>query len=181
MTGTNADMTGPGGGNSFVTRNYYETYWSSGGFCPHGTISPAACRLFERYVEKGSSCLDFGCGDGRSSGLWLRDHGMRYVGVDLSENAIEMARGIGLTAHRVDGEDLPFDSGTFDVAIAFEVFEHLFNPHHAAGELLRVLKPGGVLLGTVPNVAFWRRRFELAIHGVWNPYGDFLSVREPWR
>ena len=106
---------------------------------------------------------------------------MRYVGVDLSENAIEMARGIGLTAHRVDGEDLPFDSGTFDVAIAFEVFEHLFNPHHAAGELLRVLKPGGVLLGTVPNVAFWRRRFELAIHGVWNPYGDFLSVREPWR
>ena len=47
-------------------------------------------------------------------------------------------------------------------------------------EAARVLRSGGVLIASVPNVAFWRRRLDL-VCGRWNPEGDDLSVAEPWR
>ncbi len=44
-----------------------------------------------------------------------------------------------------DAHALPFRAGTFDRVFAFNVFEHLRDPKRAAGEILRVLKPGGAL------------------------------------
>jgi hypothetical protein len=48
-------------------------------------------------------------------------------------------------------------------------------------EMARVLRPGGLLIVTVPNVAYWRRRLELLLLGRWNPLGDNRAVLEPWR
>jgi SAM-dependent methyltransferase len=62
-----------------------------------------------------------------------------------------------------------------------EVLEHLFAPHDAVAEMYRVLRPGGLLLVTVPNISYWRRRLDLALLGRWNPFGDNLSVEQPWR
>ncbi|HEY5036203.1 MAG TPA: methyltransferase domain-containing protein [Chthoniobacterales bacterium] len=44
-----------------------------------------------------------------------------------------------------DAHQLPFRDGTFDRVFAFNVFEHLRDPKIAAGEIYRVLKPGGML------------------------------------
>ena len=44
-----------------------------------------------------------------------------------------------------------------------------------------MLRPGGRLIATVPNVAYWRWRFDLGVHGRWNPFGDDLSLEQPWR
>jgi SAM-dependent methyltransferase len=126
--------------------------------------------------------LDLGCGDGRTSGLWLRDHGCDYIGADIADNALAEAEALGLKVKRIDDAgSLPFDSAHFDVVICVEVLEHLFSPHLAVAEAHRVLKPGGKLIATVPNVAYWRRRLDLAILGRWNPLGDEASVNEPWR
>jgi hypothetical protein len=43
-----------------------------------------------------------------------------------------------------------------------------------------VLRPGGRLVTSAPNVAYWRLRASLAL-GVWNPLGDEQSVERPWR
>jgi SAM-dependent methyltransferase len=48
-----------------------------------------------------------------------------------------------------DGHELPFASGQFDVVTSVAVFEHLYNPFQAAAEKYRVLRPGGVLVGSV--------------------------------
>jgi SAM-dependent methyltransferase len=48
-------------------------------------------------------------------------------------------------------------------------------------EIKRVLRPGGRVLITVPNIAHWRQRLELGLLGRWNPYGDDRSRHEPWR
>jgi 2-polyprenyl-6-hydroxyphenyl methylase/3-demethylubiquinone-9 3-methyltransferase len=126
--------------------------------------------------------LDLGCGDGQTSGLWLRDHGCDYVGVDISENAVQAARSLGLESARIDdAASLPFPDASFDAAACIEVLEHLFEPQLAVSEVLRILRPGGVLIVTVPNIAYWRWRLDLALLGRWNPLGDTLAVKEPWR
>jgi SAM-dependent methyltransferase len=61
------------------------------------------------------------------------------------------------------GEYLPFASQSFDVAVATQVFDCFAEPRRAAAEIYRVLKRGGVLLGSMPAVAprftedeYWR-------------------------
>jgi methionine biosynthesis protein MetW len=162
--------------------DYYERYWSADGFHPTGETTPALARLFERWIPAGSHCLDVGCGDGRTSGLWLLDHGCSYQGVDVSESGVEEARALGLQARRIDdASSLPFEDGSFDVIVCVEVLEHLFAPLDAVREMARVLRPGGLLIVTVPNVAYWRRRVDMVLLGRWNPVGDDRAAREPWR
>ena len=63
---------------------------------------------------------------------------------------------------------------------ASEVLEHLFQPQLAAAEILRVLKPGGVLITTVPNSVYWRRRIEVPL-GRWNPMETVCHLSSRWR
>jgi methionine biosynthesis protein MetW len=162
--------------------SYYETYWSGAGFCPHGYMKPELERLFRKYLDSGMNCLDVGCGDGGTSGKWLVQHGYGYLGVDVSENAVDSAIAAGLDAKQIeDAAHLPFGDESFDAAVCIEVLEHLFEPQKAAMEMLRVLRPGGCILVTVPNVAYWRRRLEMFFLGRWNPLGDYDAVLQPWR
>lgn len=110
----------------------------------------------------------------------LLSHGASYVGVDISHAAVAAARGIGLDARVIDdAAALPFDSESFDFVLCIEVLEHLFRPDLAASEIARVLRPGGTVLITVPNVAYWRRRADMAVLGRWVAGGDIMAT--PWR
>jgi SAM-dependent methyltransferase len=162
--------------------SYYETYWSEEGFNPVREVNTRLHRVLAEHLPATGSVLDLGCGDGRTIGTWIHDRVGRYTGVDVSGTAIERARGLGLDAHRIeDASRLPFDDASFDAVVCLEVLEHLFAPHEAAAEARRVLRPGGVFLATVPNVAYWRWRRDMALRGIWNPYGDEHSVDAPWR
>jgi methionine biosynthesis protein MetW len=161
---------------------YYEKYWSDNGFCPHGRNWPELTELYLNNITPGSKVLDVGCGDGQTSGIWLTDHGAIYTGVDISENALRYARKFGLCCMQIeDATRLPFLDNTFDAVISVEVLEHLLAPQLALEEISRVLVPGGKLIVTVPNVAFWRWRFDFFFLGRWNPIGDDLSAEKPWR
>lgn len=164
-----------------VTR-YYEQYWSDDGFYPLGKIWPALQELYEAWIPKGSIVLDVGCGDGRTSGTWLAANGITYRGVDISSNAVADARKAGLEVTKIeDASTLPYEPDTFDAVVCVEVLEHLFDPASALFEIARVMKPGGVFIATVPNIVYWRNRLDYFVLGRWNPLGDTLSVKEPWR
>jgi SAM-dependent methyltransferase len=165
-----------------ITKDYYETYWTEAGHCPTGALSDDVRRVFERHVKSNHACLDVGCGDGRTAGLWLDEHAKSYVGVDISSPAVEMARAAGLEALCIDdAASLPFPDASFDVVVCLEVFEHLFDPQVVASEIARVLAPGGILVATVPNLSHWKQRIDIALRGRWNPRGDELSVAQSWR
>lgn len=163
-------------------REYYERYWSASGYNPRRAAPPEYLRrLFELHVRTTDDCVDIGCGDGGTSGTYLNTKARSYVGVDVSQAAVDLARASGLSAIRVqDASRLPFDDGSFDVAVCTEVLEHLIAPLAAAEEARRVLRPAGRLIVTVPNIAYWRDRID-SIFGVWQPGGDNHARKEPWR
>lgn len=162
---------------------YYDRYWTSVGFNPIGNGPfPELRAVLEERARPGDAWLDVGCGDARTSGLWLHERGCRYVGADISANAVRQAQALGLDARVVsDAAELPFEDNAFEGVLAVEVLEHVFEPQHAVQEFYRVLKPGGVLFVSLPNVAYWRRRLELLLLGRFDPLGDDLSIQQPWR
>ena len=102
--------------------------------------------------------LDAACG----TGLILRHLPPGSIGVDINPRNLPKARRYASDAQlaQADIEALPLGAASFGAIIATEVLEHLPNPEVALAELWRVLKPGGKLLGTVPNDSpIWKLRF----------------------
>ena len=111
--------------------------------------------------------LEYGCGLGQLSVVLARS-GAMVTTFDLSEASIEVAKKraeLNGVADRITfvvsgGESLPFETGSFDLAIGKAILHHL-DPEIGARELARVLAPGGRAtfsepLGTNPLVVFAR-------------------------
>lgn len=80
----------------------------------------------------------------------LNSHGLVTV-VDIDEKALNIIPSSSCHEKRVaDILDLPYMNGSFDVVTCFDVFEHVKNDIRAFHEVHRVLKPGGLLVFTVP-------------------------------
>ncbi|HEX4090794.1 MAG TPA: class I SAM-dependent methyltransferase [Trebonia sp.] len=127
-----------------------------------------ARELREVLRDVGSPALvvDVGCGDGAATSLAAQvNPGHRIVGVDWSADALGRARSRGLTVVRAEVEPtgLPIASGCADVVVMSELIEHLIDPDSALEEARRVLKPGGTLLLSTPNLAAWYNRGLLAL------------------
>ncbi len=101
------------------------------------------------FVPDGSgrTALDVGCREGTQS-AWLEGRGYEVTSIDIEK---EYAR-----CQVVDvDEGLPFPNESFDLIWCSEVIEHLASPEGFAHECERTLKPGGRLVLTPPNSAFW--------------------------
>ncbi|THJ19761.1 MAG: class I SAM-dependent methyltransferase [Nitrospira sp. CG24D] len=112
--------------------------------------------------------LDVGCGDGRLA-REIKHVLPRVVvhGCDLSVAALNRAEGLDRRyAVDLNVDRLPEPDGSLDLVVASEVIEHVIDPGRAVAEFHRVLRPGGHVLITVPNVAFWRFRLEALRGGV---------------
>ena len=93
--------------------------------------------------------------------------------MDLGENLLSIVKK-KCNSQRVIGSilDIPFDKNTFDYVICTEVIEHTVNPKQAVKELSRVLKPGGILILTVPN-KIWKWSVIIANALKIRPYEGF--------
>jgi SAM-dependent methyltransferase len=103
-----------------------------------------------------SRVLDLGCGVGRHA-LYLAGEGFRCVGIDGSESALSHARqqaadaGLSIDYRLGMFYDLPFDDGSFDAVIAWNVVYH-GDPsvvEETIANITRVLVPGGIYCGTM--------------------------------
>jgi 2-polyprenyl-3-methyl-5-hydroxy-6-metoxy-1,4-benzoquinol methylase len=108
--------------------------------------------------------VDVGCGDGAATAMVADlDPANHVVGVDWSTRAAATARGHGFDMINGGVEHLPLASGAADVVIMSEIIEHLVDTDAALTEAMRVLRPGGTLLLSTPNLAAWYNRALLAI------------------
>ncbi|GCD37847.1 hypothetical protein OEIGOIKO_05656 [Streptomyces chrestomyceticus JCM 4735] len=125
-----------------------------------------------------ATVLDIGCGDGSAAAVAATVlSGHRIVGVDWSQDALR--RAATRVPYAVRGElgdsGLPFADGSADAVLFSEVIEHLVDPDAALDELRRVLRPGGHLMLSTPNLAAWYNR-GLLLAGV-QPVFSEVSMR----
>jgi SAM-dependent methyltransferase len=111
---------------------------------------PERIPLFVDAIGRGKRVLDLGCRSGALTRHFLE--GNSVVGLDVDAAALEKAQALGIEPVQADVEEpLPFDGETFDAVVAGELFEHLQFPDALVAEIRRILRPGGVLVGSVPN------------------------------
>jgi SAM-dependent methyltransferase len=111
---------------------------------------PERIPLFQAAIGRGKRVLDLGCRSGALTRHFLE--GNSVVGLDVDAAALEKARALGIEPVQADVEEpLPFDDASFDAVVAGELLEHLRFPDALVAEARRVLRPGGVLVGSVPN------------------------------
>lgn len=116
----------------------------------------ARYRFAARFSEN-ARVLDGGCGSGY--GAAELPNAAAVIGVDISGDAVQHARRTfgRPNVHFLQAacEALPFAGGSFDLLLAFEVIEHLTRWREMLAEAARVLRPGGVLLVSTPNKAWY--------------------------
>ena len=111
---------------------------------------PERIPLFVEAIGRGKRVLDLGCRSGALTRHFLE--GNSVVGLDVDAAALEKARALGIEPVQGNVEDpLPFEDASFDAVVAGELFEHLRFPDALVAEIERVLRPGAVLVGSVPN------------------------------
>jgi SAM-dependent methyltransferase len=157
------------------------------------TTAPAARLVKFADIQSGQRVLDVACGTGVVAVTAAR-RGAHVTALDLTPELLAVAHDNARAAdvridwHEGDVEALPFEAAGFDVVVS--QFGHMFAPRPdvAIGEMLRVLKPGGVIaFSTWPPELFIGRMFALTARympppppGVAPPplWGDPNVVRE---
>jgi SAM-dependent methyltransferase len=111
--------------------------------------------------------LDIGCGRYGTDLRNVRDAGggrqVRLFGVEHHIPNVEQVRGHGINAFALDieREPLPAEDAFFDIVIANQIVEHIKEVFWVFAEISRVLKPGGLLIVGVPNLASLHNRLLL--------------------
>lgn len=127
-----------------------------------------------------SRILEIGCGAGATM-RWLR--GLRRVdhatGVELVPEVARAAASAfdEVTVGNIESIDLQLPPNTFDMIIALDVLEHLVDPWRIVSFLNDTLKPGGVMIASIPNIAHYSVSLPLVLRGRWNYKIDGLLDR----
>ena len=142
-------MTGPESTTPDYTLGFSETIVQQ--FRRH-TVDSHAAHL-RPYLEPGLRVLDFGCGPGTITvGLARAVEPGEVHGIDMEASQVDIARSVAeagghdnATFHVGDVTDLPFEDGFFDLAHGHAIFTHVPDTQAAMSEVMRVLKPGGII------------------------------------
>ncbi|RME87597.1 MAG: class I SAM-dependent methyltransferase [Anaerolineae bacterium] len=108
--------------------------------------------LARRYGGRGERLLEVGCGLGHLVGQLEGD--FETAAIDINAWALGRAREVAPRTLLCVGsaEEIPFADAAFGVVLIKHIVEHLPHPERAIAELARVLKPGGVLILSTPNL-----------------------------
>jgi 2-polyprenyl-3-methyl-5-hydroxy-6-metoxy-1,4-benzoquinol methylase len=109
------------------------------------------------HLMKGNGrLLDIGCNEGRGLQLY-QQNGFEVEGLELNENAAEIARSQGFKVYTQLLQDF-LPSEPYDIVILSNVLEHSLNPREMLNQVNQILKPGGKVCISCPNSRSWLRK-----------------------
>ena len=148
----------------YVPRNEYPGYarWLSEQ--EYRLLKKVIVSLLKPHATPGKKLLDLACWDGEATRYYGENLKIGDLhGLDFFDDQIAKARENGVTVKKCDLEQeaFPFPDQAFDIVIANQIFEHLKQIYRPIGEVHRILKPGGLFLFSVPNLASLHCRLQL--------------------
>lgn len=117
--------------------------------------------LFKKLVGTGKKVLDLGCRDGVITKYFVE--GNDVTGADIDSGSLEsINKNLGIKTLHLDihSDNWPIQSESFDVAVAGELLEHLYFPAEVVARVSKILKPGGLFIGSVPNAFALKNRIK---------------------
>lgn len=145
-------------------RNIYTDFYKDASRRKNLHTSPRVNKMIELlkpYVRRLDRMLDIGCYDGTFLSHFQE---CNRFGVDANVWAVSECKKKGIDARNLylePGVKLPFSNEYFDVVVAGEIIEHVFDTDYFLEEIRRVLKKNGLLLVSTPNIASLGRRIML--------------------
>jgi 2-polyprenyl-3-methyl-5-hydroxy-6-metoxy-1,4-benzoquinol methylase len=124
-------------------------------------------------APKPRKLLDIACFDGTLASQFLNDFEVHGVEGDIKACARAVEKGVRAANHDLD-KGLPFPDKMFDSVIAAEIIEHVYDTDKFLMEIARVLKPGGILVLSTPNIACLSNRLRLLI-GAYPRYAEYKA------
>jgi SAM-dependent methyltransferase len=113
-------------------------------------------RLLSSVHRDSGRVLDVGCATGNFLNMMSHFGAWERYGCDISAAGIQYAcERYGINATVGELVDVHYEDGFFDVVTMWDVLEHVHDPTATLAEVHRILKPGGLFLVRVPNVATW--------------------------
>ncbi|MGC1121732.1 MAG: class I SAM-dependent methyltransferase [Candidatus Methanofastidiosia archaeon] len=120
-------------------------------------------KRLETVLEGVATSLEIGFGDGRWT-RFLREQGIDAYGIDMLENAAKNLKKQGFSPVVADARKLPFKNNIFDLTYSFGVVEHFEGTEKAILEHIRVTKPGGKIVITVPYLLSPHTLYWMFLH-----------------
>ncbi len=121
------------------------------------------------FVEKGSSVLDLGCGDGELLSLLITKKNCKGKGIEINEKKILKCIEKGLTVYHGDMDEILscYQNRSYDYIILSLTLHQVKNPEKIIDESVRI---GKKVIISFPNFANWRIRFNLLFKGTLPTY-----------
>jgi ubiquinone/menaquinone biosynthesis C-methylase UbiE len=114
--------------------------------------------------------LDIGAGHGELIGLMRSKFEIHSSACDYTDSLMKLSD-VSVKIADLSNENLPFPDESFDLVTCTEVIEHLEHYRSTLREIYRVLKPGGTLVLTTPNILNLKSRIRFLIFGFYNLFG----------
>jgi SAM-dependent methyltransferase len=145
------------------------TWRSATGPDAHDIVLDALAEIAPKRI------LEVGPGKGELAERIALELGAEVIAVDQSERMVELTSGRGVKVILGDVQELPFDDGAFDAAVAAWMLYHVPDVDRAIAELARILRPGGRLIGVTNST--WNLAELWSLVGE-SPKRDYVFGRE---
>ncbi len=127
--------------------------------------------LLDLFDPKDKVVLDIGCASGALLGVVKKLGARRTIGV---ESRAEVAAALAASGTvddvlclDIERDELPLAAASVDVVILSHVIEHMVDPWLVLRVARQLLRPGGILVGALPNVRHVRVIYDLLVRGEW--------------
>ena len=140
------------------------------------TLEGAISHLRHHYPDISGAHLDIGSGTGNLIRRIRKEYKLVSSACDYTDQFMELD-GINVDVVDLNHGQLPYSDASFDLVTFTEVAEHLENYRAIVREVYRILKPGGVVVITTPNVLNMKSRMRFLTTGFWSMFGP-LHVGE---